>query len=95
LLAASLAAVILWRGDNRTNDADAQAATTELDLHTAFDESSPSLWSYRSAVLQSSDSLHYVLNKYDAHTLVHKAGGAPDLLVPRFNSDIDSILGEL
>jgi hypothetical protein len=95
LLAASLAAIVLWRGDARTSDADVPAVTIELDLRTALDESSPSLWSYRRAVLQSSGSLDDVLNRFDVRTFEPKAGGAPDLLAARYHSDNDSFWREL
>jgi hypothetical protein len=94
VLAASLVAVIAWRGPGHADEAQ-PVPTIEASVAAAFDKSSPSLWSYRSALFHSSDSLDDVLTKYDANTLEHKAGGAPALLAARFHSDIDSFLGEL
>jgi hypothetical protein len=94
LLAASLLAAIVWRGGGQADEVQ-QVPTLEANVATAFDKTSPTVWSYHRAVLQSSHSLEDVLNKFDAHTLEHKSGGAPDLLAARFNSDLDSFLGEL
>jgi hypothetical protein len=93
-LAASLLAAIVWRGRGPADEMQL-VPTLEASVTTAFDGRSPSIWTYRSALLQSPDSLNDVLNEHDAHTLEHKAGGAPDLLAARFNSDLDSFLGEL
>ena len=60
-----------------------------------FDKMVPSVWSYRSALSRSTQTLEDLLSRHAAQTLEHKSGGAPDLLAARFNSDPDSFLGEL
>jgi hypothetical protein len=94
LLAAGLAAVIVWRGSSEPI-ALQPVPTLEANVATAFDKSLPSIWSFRCALSQPRPALDEVLDKYGNQTLEQKSGGAPVLLVARFNSDMDSLLGEL
>jgi hypothetical protein len=94
LLAASLVAVVVWRGGGPTIELPANPPL-ETNVATAFDESFPTLWSYRCALSRSSQSLDELLSRHAAQTLEHKAGGAPVLIVARFNSEMESLLGEL
>lgn len=93
LLAASLAAVVAWRGgiQNVTPQPD---RTLEANLTMAFDNSSPSWWSYRSTLSRAPEALDELLDRHAAETLEHKAGGAPVAVLARWNSEIDSLLGE-
>jgi hypothetical protein len=93
LLAASLVVVILWRGGGRAVELQSNASDTSVAM--PFDKSAPSIWSYRSALARSSHTLDELLSRHAAQTLEQKAGGAPDLLAARFNSNMDSFLGEL
>jgi hypothetical protein len=94
LLAASLVAVVVWRGGGRTVDLRSNPAL-ESNIPAPFDTSFPTLWSYRRALSRSSHTLEELLSRHAAQALEHKSGGAPDLLAARFNSDLDSFWGEL
>jgi hypothetical protein len=96
LLAASMLAVVIWHGREPAQQAPAATLPTlDADLDAAFDESSPSLWSYRSGLSQSSHTLDQLLDKYAVQSFEHQPGGAPGSVLARFNSDTNSLLGEL
>jgi hypothetical protein len=97
VLAASALAVVVWHGREQTPDVPAVTAvpTLDADLAAAFDESIPSLWSYRSGLSQSSHTLDQLLDKYADQSFEHQPGGAPGSVLARFNSDTNSLLGEL
>jgi hypothetical protein len=93
LLAASLAAVLVWQGGNQRFLPE----PIEMTDHIAFDfdESLPSLWSYRAAMRHSPGSLETLFDKHAEQTLAHKSGGAPAFVFARSNLTNDSWLGEL
>jgi hypothetical protein len=97
VLAAGLAAVIVWHGGEQPREVPPVTALPTLDanLDAAFDESIPSLWSYRSGLSQSSHTLDQLLDKYAVQSFEHQPGGAPGSVLARFNSDMNSLLGEM
>jgi hypothetical protein len=90
LLAASLASVIVWRGESKMEDRDPFAVRIEPDLTSAFGESSPSLWSYRKAFNQSSESLDALLDQHAARMLSTQRSGAT-LALAIYPFEIDAL----
>ena len=94
LLAASVAAVLAWQGGN-PRIAPQPDTAADFDIIVDFDESLPSLWSYRAATLQSPEPLNALLDKYADRSVVTKSGVAPAFVFARSNFTSDSWLGEL
>jgi hypothetical protein len=94
LLAASLAAIAAWHA-GKEQTSPGPAATPARHVTMAFDRSSPSLWSYRMAMRQSSEAVDRLLDEYANRTLANKSGGAPDFALVRLNFNNDSFAGEL
>ena len=71
--AALLVAVAIWRGVDRTQEAEMPLDLPQPTLASALDNSLPSVWTFRRA-LDSSDSLETLLDK---HSRLAPAPGQP------------------
>ena len=74
LAAGLLIAVSIWRGNERTNEAERSLELPQPTLATALDDSLPSVWTYRSAV-NATASLDDLL---DEHAAPPAATGQPE-----------------
>lgn len=93
LLAASLAAIVAWQGGNQRRAPE--PAALDVNISAAFDESLPSVWTYRRALSKSPYALDVLLDKHSAQTRDGKSVDAPVFALVRLNSETDSLLGEL
>jgi hypothetical protein len=93
LLAASVAAIIAWQG-GRPSTEEAPSASLDVDVANVFDESLPSLWTYRRTLSREAQSVNRLLDR-------HASGGrdsappAAAFIVARSGFDVDRMTGEL
>jgi hypothetical protein len=92
-VAAGLAAIVFWWG--RGIESQPENTMRQLLLATSFDSEVPSVWSYRTALFQSPDTLDALL---DRHSVVARRSRPEDANVQAFarlDSNINDLLGEL
>jgi hypothetical protein len=93
-LAASLAAIVLWRGGARPSRPDASMENIELSRAAAFDRSLPSAWSYRQALIESPEALDGLLDAQSIRSL-QADQSARSFVVSRFAFQTIPSSGEL
>jgi hypothetical protein len=93
LLAASLAAIVAWQVGRPTTN-EAPAASLDVDVAYVFDESLPSLWTYRRTLSQEAQSVNRLLDRH-ASGRHESAPAAAAFMVARSGFDVDRITGEL
>ena len=93
-IAASVAVVVLWRGDARPNAPDMSVEEHNPVLAAAGDRSIPSVWSYRQALMQSPQAWDGLL---DAHSMrsLQLDQSAPPVVIARFAFQTSPSSGEL
>jgi hypothetical protein len=91
LLAASLAAVAAWRGNERINVPEPEP-TFDTSIAAAFDTSLPSLWSYRRAWSQPAVPLERLL---DQHSRTFRPKAASAFVFARSSFRNNNLTGEL
>jgi hypothetical protein len=93
-LAASLAAVVLWRGAALPGRTDNSVDDFELSLAAAFDRSLPSAWSYRQALIESPEALDGLLDAQSIRSFQADQSARP-FVVSRFAFQTIPSSGEL
>jgi hypothetical protein len=94
LMAACLAAIVIWRELIPGTEHVPPQAAQDLLVARALDLGSPSVWSYRKALTYSSDSLAELL---DQHSIKEPGSNGEHVSVhafARFDSNINDLLGE-
>jgi len=95
LAAACLAAIVVWRDFTPPMEPEPQQVSHDLLVATAFDSDSPSVWSYRKALTQSSESLGELLDQHSDKKHDSNAGRVHVHAFARLDSNINDLLGEL
>lgn len=90
--ASLLAAVLLWRNGGEAITDNLPPESPQPLVATAFDDTLPSVWSYRSAVNRSPDELDNLLDK---HTTLTSSPHTRIQAWTRFDNDLSSLPGEL
>jgi hypothetical protein len=95
-LLAAIVGFVLWSGDHQTRERLVPATAIQPSLAAAFDESQPSVWTYRSALTQSPEVLDALLDKHanrpsQSNKAEHTRGDA----FARFDSSSKALTGEL
>lgn len=94
-LAAVLVGVVLWRGDHSVTTPTALDLAVQPSLSAAFDDSLPSLWTYRAALADSRDGLDALLDKHANRTSQITAEQSRDNVFVRFDRGTNTLTGEL
>jgi hypothetical protein len=95
LAAACLAWIVIVRDRLRPPEPGPRSAAQGSQAAIAFDAESPSIWSYRSALVRSPDSLDVVLDRHAVAKRDLQLGHPNVHAFARFDSDINNSLGEL
>jgi hypothetical protein len=95
LAAACLAAIVIWREISPAVELAPPQVSHDFLVATAFDADSPSVWSYRKALSQSSESLGELLDQHSDKTHNSNAGHVHVYAFARLESNINDLLGEL
>jgi hypothetical protein len=77
LLAASLLAVTVWRGDMRIAQVNPTLEAIDRDLIFALDSSLPSVWSYQQALNRSTEVFDGLLDAHSRRTFPTKEDALP------------------
>jgi hypothetical protein len=93
LLAAGLAALVLWRGVRTTEPESVEVIQAQMNF--MFDDRLPSVWLYRAALAQSPESVDDLLHVQAMRTLAPDSNPLQPVLAARFNSELDTLIGEL
>jgi hypothetical protein len=95
LVAASLAAVVIWRGRGPRVESDPQTMPVESLLAASLDPGAPSAWAYRSALVSSPVSVESLLDQHSAHGRAAKPVKLNVNAFARLDSDMNKLFGEL
>jgi hypothetical protein len=95
LVAAGLAAIVFWLGRISRIDSQPQDPTQPLHMASAFDFDAPSVWSYRTALGRSPDSLDALLDQPSAGGRPFGSGHLNVHAFARIDSDLNDNFGEL
>ncbi|MCI0357484.1 MAG: hypothetical protein L0211_03240 [Planctomycetaceae bacterium] len=85
----------LLRGVGERQQINMPESNTEAPIAAAFDESLPSLWSYRRAADKSLDQLDALLDKHATHSPEPKPQRAGAYAFALSDSELESLFGEL
>jgi hypothetical protein len=94
LAAACLAAIVIWRELIPAMENGPPQASHDLLVARAFDSGSPSVWSYRKALTQSSESLAELFDQHSAQEPGSNARHVPVHAFARLDSNINDLFGE-
>jgi len=94
-LAAVLTFFLLRGGSDRPLAPEHPGVAERPAISTAFDDSLPSLGSYRRAILQSPESLSALLDKHAHNSPETKPERARVYVFARSHSELENLLGEL
>jgi hypothetical protein len=90
-----VAALAIWPAKNAPVETDSRGGLNDSLLTTAFHPTSPSVWTYRHAVIHSPESLDILLDQHSAVTRDGKRDPTPLNAFARLDSKTNDILGEL
>jgi hypothetical protein len=93
-IAASVAVVVVWRGDARPSRPDMSVEEIDLRRAAAFDRSLPSIWSYGQAFMQSPQALDGLLDEHSIRSLQLNQSGPP-VVIAQFAFQTNPSSGEL
>jgi hypothetical protein len=94
-LAASTAAIVLWRGETSPIQPNERMEQLELELSAAFDQSLPTVWSYQRALMRSPQAIEGLLDAHSIRSLQPRRDSTPPVVLARFVFRTDSLIGEL
>ncbi len=94
-LAASLVAVGLWIARSDDHNGQTGVDVTQVQSAIAFDESLPSVWSYRMASKQSGDSLETLLDRHGEKSRTSQSTGHHIAAFSPFNRVAHLLITEL
>jgi hypothetical protein len=94
-LAAALVSVVLWRGSHSAPAPIAADPSVQPSLSTAFDDSLPSLWTYRGAVTDPRGDLDALLDKHANRISESTAAETRANVFVRFDRGTNTLTGEL
>jgi hypothetical protein len=95
LIAAGVAALIVWRKGNEVVGPPMPDIRIEAATAAAFDDSLPSFWSYRKALADSPAAVDALLDRHAAGNTELKPGRARVYFFARYDSDLNPLAGEL
>jgi hypothetical protein len=95
LVAAGLAAVVIWWERVLPIRRDPQTIPVESLLATPFEPGASSVWSYRSALVRSPISIESLLDQHSVEGRAAKSGDWSIHAFARLDSNMNDIFGEL
>jgi hypothetical protein len=93
IAAGLLAMIFVRRGDEAVEPLAPHVPVAETAA--AFDDTLPSLWTYRTALARSPDAVDALLDRHSAGTTESKPGRARVYFFARYDSDLNPLAGEL
>lgn len=94
-LAASLVGVIFWHGNQSATNPAAIDQAVQPSLSAAFDDSQPTLWTYRPALTGSDEGLDKLLDMHGHRTSETIREPTRDNVFVRFDRGTNTFTGEL
>jgi hypothetical protein len=95
LVAAGLAAVVIWWGRVPRIEFDPQATPVDSLVAQPFNPDAPSVWSYRSALVRSPISVESLLDQHSVAAAAATSGGLNIQAFARLDPDTNDLFGEL